>query len=618
MKRLFNTTTGILGAVLISASLTMPVVSASVKAIELASSANHNGAIFFSNKHDPLQDGFNNATYDAYYDYYSNEIKDNDNYKANTATSHPKWKNTQKFSADGRAYVPEIEKIFSASNLSTSSSSMESDKGDLLLTSGFNVATAFTGVEGEWDGVFTDKDGSLTPLANNDKKMVILLDDDSLATQYSNAVSISYKAEGAGLLASVAAAIYTEWESISNSHKEASIVMWGGMPFPSIRGYMTGFAQGIDLINEKYEGTMITFEHDDGQGNITTFSKPYKPITIWNGGYEDGDKQTEYNTWNPHTSLTNKPIELNDEQKHEWYTFGFDMDTSVYKNADLAYKKTENAIAGDASIIFPIAGGNTGAVIKALSDYNNKTTKIIGVDTDNTVDYPIASKYIIGSATKNLEDSGKYALWAMDDYDGNGTRNFEDNITGDPMLTEGMEFYNGWVNKDSQSTDLPGISLVGDKDNGGVSFTYLNQDNAGDPTNGEQDNNAMNITLLKAMTELLGIAGTDFTDLNNNANSKMDELLAEMNKVTNVDNGYDDKGNSTIPWLDSDIVTWPNIDDNIKNPEHKNNLVKWTIITIVILLLILLVITITLSIFLFARARAIKNRKFRAFLEEFK
>lgn len=89
-----------------------------------------------------------------------------------------------------------------------------------------------------------------------------------------------------------------------------------------------------------------------------------------------------------------------------------------------------NAVNADASIVFPIAGGNTGVALSYLTSIgiDATNTRVVGVDTDNSFDYQGQDEadFILFSATKSLRLSGALGLAAIDDIDGDGDINLID------------------------------------------------------------------------------------------------------------------------------------------------------------------------------------------------
>ncbi len=390
----------------------------------------------FANLESFDNDGFNNSVKLAAEEYM--EYVGQDKATSDFVTSF--------YSDTGEEYVSMFEDLYAKND------------NDLIISAGFQVANAFNGmpdfVTGDraFDGVFTKADGTETDLANHDEKGVVLLDDTALAAEYTNAASVSFAAEGAGFLSAIGAAVYTEYDVAVNNKNNGNIVMWGGMAFPTVFDYMSGFAQGINWANETYDGETLTLS--DG----STFE--YKYISLWNGGTTKGESLSETNSYYGTTA----------DNADDWYTFGFDAATGT-TSGDAAKLKTENAINAGASVVFPIAGGNTAVAEQALSNApKSSTTKMLGVDVDSTMSATNPDLYI-GSATKNLKDGGAAALWGMDNTDTTtGTRNYEEGIIAGNKYSEAIDAWGGY-----DDTTLPGLQLRGTVENEGVGFTYTGQ-----------------------------------------------------------------------------------------------------------------------------------------------
>ncbi len=408
---------------------------------------------------------------------------------------------TSSYSDDGSIYVDPLTTMYSTS--------------DIIISAGFQVAGAITGMAGAWDGVFTNADGSNTNLANSDTKAIVLLDDALLSTLYTNAASISFAAEGAGFLAGVGAAVYTEYDAIVNAKDNANIVMWGGMAFPTVYDFMSGFAQAITWANTTYAGTDVAGD-------------TYKEITLWSGGLQTGDDISAENTYGTSTDA------------NTWYTFGFDADESA-TSGKAASIKTQNAIDNGASVVFPIAGGNTTVAEQTIIDAGgtaSTTTRLLGVDADATLASDNKDLYI-GTAAKNLEDGGYYGLWAMDDNDGDGIRNYMDEDDG-TIQADDKDGFDVWV--DSSATGVQGVQLRGTMENGGVSFQY---------STATGQSNGINADFALAIQEVLGASAgaeedaldallTTAQDANTTINDADDQFIPS---TTNGDDG------SNLTWL---------------------------------------------------------------------
>lgn len=398
---------------------------------------------FFSNFPDYRANGFNKSTYNAALNYQE-YIRETEGYQGEKSVG---YSTTKEYDDTGYKYVDEISDVY--------------DRGaEIILTSGFQVANTFTGqpeynVDGnitgyEDNGIWgiPDVNGNVEETNKYKDKKIVLLDDDVLGSTYQNAASVRYAAEGAGFAAGIASSIYTEWNFATNDEIEDKlIVMWGGINYSTVYSFLSGFAQSITWFNDEFNGFLT--------GN--------EKIEIWNGG-----------------STIDEPIDSDDlysskvEGNVDWYSGGFDGPGESV-SAGVADIKTTNALKQDASILFPIAGGNTAIALNGIDKAPQKT-KVIGVDTDNTLEYPNNADDILGSATKSLEKSGELALWVFDDYDNDGIINAEESeVDANDMLKEEIENFmtptisspDGWLVDDSL-----GYVFEGTITNGGVGFTY--------------------------------------------------------------------------------------------------------------------------------------------------
>ncbi len=481
----------IAATVLMAGALTATTNSNVQQAIETQNTTTRMGADTtigaFANLESFDNDGFNNGVKQAATKYtgdWSSVVND-----------------TSTYSDDGMIYVDPITTMYS--------------NADIIISAGFQVSGAITGMAGVWDGVFTNADGSNTDLANSDDKAIVLLDDSLLSTLYTNAASISFAAEGAGFLAGVGAAVYTEYDAIVNNKDNANIVMWGGMAFPTVYDFMSGFAQAITWANDTYAGTEVA-------------GGTYKDITIWSGGSQVGDNISAEYSYGTSTD------------PNTWYTFGFDASEATTSGKAAAIK-TQNAIDNGASVVFPIAGGNTTVAEQTIvgAGAGAGTTRLLGVDADATLASDNKDLYI-GTAAKNLEDGGYYGLWAMDDNDGDGIRNYMDE--DDASLVDDQAEFNNWV--DADATGVQGVQLRGTIDNGGVSFQYSTATGQSSGINAEFATAIQTVLVAESGSEEAALDAllTTAQDANTTINSADDQF------VPSVD-GKDDGDDSNLTWL---------------------------------------------------------------------
>ncbi len=395
----------------------------------------YSNTMFYSNFPGYEQNGFNLSTYQAAVAYANAVATDA------TLISTPKdikYRQTKQYDDTGAGYINDMKEMYDGG-------------ANVIISSGFQVAATFEGVYGSdgsliAEGIYApDEEGNPTKYTD---KHVVLLDDNVLGTKYENAVSVQFAAEGAGYEAGLVASLYTLGNYAAENVDNQNIVMWGGINYGTVYSFMSGFAQAIETVNAidgEVEGGLID-------------------ITLWSGGdYSDTGISAE-NTYGTSSK----------ENAQTWYSGGFGTEADT----KLAIQKTENALDAGASVVFPVAGGNTGAALDTIaSKSNDSQTVVIGVDTDNTIDYaaPEKAELIIGSATKSLVEGGLLGLLIT----GEATDEF---IASDLNLIElqknianwEVDTVIDWWTEEGGNTPK-GTVLQGTIDNGGVGFTYENE-----------------------------------------------------------------------------------------------------------------------------------------------
>ncbi len=430
--------------------------------------ANVKGIGAFANLESFDNDGFNYGVRKAALEYEEGNTANGEQFTVEEKTSQ--------YSDDGAIYVDMLEDYYATN--------------DIIISAGFQVANALMGVEGSFGGLYTDANGNDTSFANSRSKSIVLMDEDALAQNYTNAASISFAAEGAGYMAGLAAAAYTQYDVESRSETEGNIVMWGGENFPPIISFLAGFEQAINEYNAAETGVHIT---------------------LWSGGTE-GDQ-----TPDGFTSETQKDSE-------HWYTWGFNADTSTL-DGELARTKTINAMNAGASIVFPVAGGNTTVVEDTIAEAGNDRTKIIGVDADATLSahHP---ELFLGTAEKNLTVGGQYGLWAMDDFDRDGQRNYEEAMMrgADAYVAQNPEdtyfsthrddivsWHEAGVESIGGAENEVGVILTGTAENGGVGFMLGGETEDLDTTWIEEFATSFGFTTLDEMESGISSIATEAT-----------------------------------------------------------------------------------------------------------
>lgn len=206
---------------------------------------------------------------------------------------------------------------------------------------------------------------------------------DVVAYEHKNLAGLLYQAEQSGLLAAIAAGVWLiahadEYGGLNN----LKMSTYGGVTIPAVVNYMYGFYWGIKLLNssEKYS---LDFNRD-----IKAWIKTLNP----NFDEEKPLPQIEF------VHLSNQ------------FTGNFDQASRESKNL--------NAILVEkgVNVIFPVAGPQTSDTLQALKN-GNKNGKVIGVDTDQQLQYKESADYFLTSALKNIEGSVNYMLWRAINHD---------------------------------------------------------------------------------------------------------------------------------------------------------------------------------------------------------
>lgn len=462
----------ILAVVLIAGSVTLGLVLGGSKTKEALNGVHE--MTFYSNMPDYKSSGFNLAPHDGAVDYQ--DYLQSDDYEGKTDTNVGMI-HSSVYDDTGEKYVSDVKGAYA--------------KGArAILTAGYQVANTFMGSDyadytyANYEGYWGEADDNGVVEGHEDEYFAIL-DDTLIGTTYKNGVSVNYLAEGAGYLASYPAAVYTIWNS-NEKDLDRNIVMWGGYNYDTVYNFMSGFAQGITEINKKLENKIV----------------------LWNGGVEAGDSfsNTEFVYDGKDNSAGAGFVDGS-----TWYTHGFNAGGEEI-DVEAASLKTSNAKASGASVVFPVAGGNTQVALEGLAG-NTTGTKLLGVDTDNTIDYDQYADLIIGSATKDLQSSAKMAMWAIDDYDGDGELNGFDPVDSDPLAEEGKQFQADWVYTPKDDEPAPvGQVYEGTMSNGGVGFTFVNSNNG-------EGKEGVNTDLVTAFVEL-------FDDVENE-----DDVIEKINTV---------------------------------------------------------------------------------------
>ncbi|WP_375317401.1 BMP family ABC transporter substrate-binding protein [Spiroplasma endosymbiont of Virgichneumon dumeticola] len=214
-----------------------------------------------------------------------------------------------------------------------------------------------------------------------------------------------YKAEQSGFLAGLAGAI---WLAANHEAygKDLKMSTYGGADIPSVTNYMYGYYWAIKLFNDKT--------------NLTLQIKLLNWVKILN----------------PQFSLTTLP-------NINFVTSGNQFSGNFTQGSDSSRGINDSLIRQGADIIFPVAGPQTEDTLAALKSGNGK---IIGVDTDQQVQYPKSTDRFITSAQKDIVSSIDFMLWKsvgrtnespIHPYDSTASKTFTDDAkyNGGPGFT---------------------------------------------------------------------------------------------------------------------------------------------------------------------------------------
>ncbi|WP_342261047.1 BMP family ABC transporter substrate-binding protein [Spiroplasma endosymbiont of Notiophilus biguttatus] len=182
-----------------------------------------------------------------------------------------------------------------------------------------------------------------------------------------------YKAEQSGFLAGLAGAIWlTAHANQYGGLDNLKMSTYGGLDIPAVTNYMYGYYWAIQFFNNKSK-------------NKEAEEKLISWVKILNSDFKE--------------PLPNIKFITSGTQFSGDFTQGSKGSQAI--NDDLARQKT--------NIIFPVAGPQTEDTLSSLK--KSGQGKIIGVDTDQQLQYPQSADRFITSAEKDLISSIKLMLW---------------------------------------------------------------------------------------------------------------------------------------------------------------------------------------------------------------
>lgn len=209
------------------------------------------------------------------------------------------------------------------------------------------------------------------------KVKFIFVDGDTVNTEVPKSnkqlAGLLYKAEQSGFLAGLATVVWLtahneEYHGLNN----LKVSSYGGLDIPAVTNYMYGYYWAIQLFNNKTSANPI-------QDELLQWVKILNP---------------DFNS-----SLPNiKFIKLS-KQFSGNFTQGSESSKGI----------NDALVQQGSNVIFPVAGPQTDDTLSSLKKAGNG--KIVGVDTDQQLQYPQSADQFITSAEKDLVTSIKYMLW---------------------------------------------------------------------------------------------------------------------------------------------------------------------------------------------------------------
>lgn len=264
--------------------------------------------------------------------------------------------------------------------------------------------------------------------ANLGVKFILI---DSLVSNPINVAGITYAAEQSSYLAALAGAIWLVANHEDYQGTSLKMSSFGGTPTDVVVENMAGYYWGVTYFNAlkgsdaEILAMINKLRAEKGREDITKEQLANFNITFdklensFSGGFESGTPAAK--------AITSQAI--NDRKNN---------------------------------IVFPVAGAQTTDLISTIvNSPNNNKAKIIGVDVDQSKQYPHAKDYFLTSALKGIHASVAWMLWNSLNlkYD-KGT----DQVTAFP---DGEKYFNGEIDfaplKDPEFTgisDNPAINAI--------------------------------------------------------------------------------------------------------------------------------------------------------------
>lgn len=211
-----------------------------------------------------------------------------------------------------------------------------------------------------------------------------------------NVAALSYNSNQSGFLAGLAGAIWLMAHHEDYDANGLKMATYGGLPAYTVVNYMYGFYYGVYYFNK--------FKNTDP--NILTMINTLR-------SHEKNKKPMNKE------QLSKKNIQFDKSLKNS-----FTGDFNSGSTASQSLNDQLININKDA-IVLPVAGAQTTDSIAAiLKSSDNKKAKLVGVDVDQSVQYPSAKNLFITSALKNIKDSVSNALWNALDLNSFGDHSY--------------------------------------------------------------------------------------------------------------------------------------------------------------------------------------------------
>lgn len=247
---------------------------------------------------------------------------------------------------------------------------------------------------------------------------------DIVPKENKNLAGLLYQAEQSGLMAALASGAWliahaNQYGGINN----LKMSTYGGVNIPAVTCYMYGFYWGVKLIGR----------------SETEFPALATEIKSW------------VKTLNPdfdesQALPTIKFIELPNQ-----YTGSFDQASTGSKSLN------DQLMIEGTHIIFPVAGPQTSDTLAAIQS-RGRNSKVVGVDTDQALQYTESTNMFLTSALKNINGSINYMLWRAVNRDSTPEHNELPAGEQEKIFTENAPNYGG--KEFTGIADNPAISPI--------------------------------------------------------------------------------------------------------------------------------------------------------------